>query len=158
MRKYAIWGTATSPAHEAWVRDIGTQFEQDEFELVADVGDADFVLNMFDPADPKAFRRASRGTYSAAFYELPSTPTDVLKESYPMLVRTLSNVVLLRVAGDGVWFTTMERGTYHVPDDAREIYERLEPLATSRLYPPTGSTSTSETLPRRRSMIGGCWS
>src|ERR687887_1767905 len=133
MRKYAIWGTATSPEHEAWVREIGHQFEQDEFVQVDDVADAGFVLNMFDPADPKAFRRASRGTYSAAFYELPETPQDVLKESYPMLVRTLSNVVLLRVRGEGVWFTTMERGTYHVPDDPAEIYERLEPLATSRL-------------------------
>ena len=27
----------------------------------------------------------------------------------------------------------MERGTYHVADDPEEIYERLEPLATSRL-------------------------
>jgi ribulose-5-phosphate 4-epimerase/fuculose-1-phosphate aldolase len=133
VRKYAIWGTATSPAHEQWVRDIGKQFEQDEFEPVAGVADADFVLNMFDPADPKAFRRASRGTYSAAFYELPAAPDDVLKESYPMLVRTLSNVVLLRVPGEGVWFTTMERGTYHVADDPEEIYGRLEPLATSRL-------------------------
>ena len=87
--------------------------------LVGDVADADFVLNMFDAADPKAFRRASRGASSAAFYELPDAPVDALKESYPMLVRTLSNVVLLRVPGKGVWFTTMERGTYHVPDDPR---------------------------------------
>ena len=108
------------------------QFERDDFERVEDVSDADFVLNMFDAADPKAFRRSSRGT-SAAFYELPETPDDVLKASYPMLVRTLSNVVLLRIPGDGVWFTTMERGTYHVADDPEAIYERLEPLATSRL-------------------------
>jgi ribulose-5-phosphate 4-epimerase/fuculose-1-phosphate aldolase len=133
VRKYAIWGTPTSGEHEGWVQAIGRQFEQDEFERVEDVAEADFVLNMFDPADPKAFRRASRGTYSAAFYELSETPADVLKESYPMLVRTLSNVVLLRVPGEGVWFTTMERGTYHVPDEPHEIYERLEPLATSRL-------------------------
>jgi ribulose-5-phosphate 4-epimerase/fuculose-1-phosphate aldolase len=133
MRKYAIWGTATSPEHEAWVREIGHQFERDDFDQVDDVAEADFVLNMFDPEDPKAFRRASRGTYSAAFYELHEAPGDALKESYPMLVRTLSNVVLLRVPGEGVWFTTMERGTYHVPDDPAEIYERLEPLATSRL-------------------------
>ena len=50
-----------------------------------------------------------------------------------MLVRTLSNVVLLRIPGEGVWFTTMERGTYNVADDPEAIYERLEPLATSRL-------------------------
>jgi ribulose-5-phosphate 4-epimerase/fuculose-1-phosphate aldolase len=133
VRTYAIWGTATSPAQEEWVRAVGRQFEQDDFTRVADVAEADFVLNMFDAADPKAFRRASRGTYSAAFYELPDPPEDALKESYPMLVRTLSNVVLLRVPGKGVWFTTMERGTYHVADDPAEIYERLEPLATSRL-------------------------
>ena len=133
MRRYAIWGTATSPAHEEWVRSIGKQFEKDDFVAVDDIAEADFVLNMFDAADPKAFRRASRGTYSAAFYELPEPPEDALKENYPMLVRTLSNVVLLRVPDKGVWFTTMERGTYHVPDDPAEIYERLAPLATSRL-------------------------
>ena len=109
MRRYAIWGTSTSPAHEGWVTSVGKQFERDDFAKVDDVADADFVLNMFDPEDPKAFRRASRGTYSAAFYELPETPDDVLKASYPMLVRTLSNVVLLRIPGEGVWFTTMER-------------------------------------------------
>jgi ribulose-5-phosphate 4-epimerase/fuculose-1-phosphate aldolase len=133
VRKYAIWGTATSPAHEAWVRAIGKEFEQNDFVAVEDVTGADFVLNMFDPADPKPFRRGSRGTYSAAFYEQSEAPGDALKESYPMLVRTLSNVVLLRVPGAGVWFTTMERGTYHVADDPAEIYERLAPLATSRL-------------------------
>ena len=88
MRKYAIWGTATSPEHEAWVRDIGKQFEADDFLYVDDIADADFVLNMFDPEDPKAFRRASRGTYSAAFYELDEAPDDALKASYPMLVRS----------------------------------------------------------------------
>ena len=71
MRKYAIWGTATSPEQEEWVQSIGGQFEADDFVRVDDIADADFVLNMFDPDDPKAFRRASRGTYSAAFYELP---------------------------------------------------------------------------------------
>ena len=121
MRKYAIWGTATSPEHEEWVRAIGQQFEADKFTQVDDIADADFVLNMFDPADPKAFRRASRGTYSAAFYELPEAPENALKASYPMLVRTLSNVVLLRVPGQGVWFTTMEQGTYHVSEDPKEI-------------------------------------
>ena len=68
MRRYAIWGTATSPEHEAWVRSIGAEFEADGFVLVDDIADADFVLNMFDAEQPKAFRRQSRGTYSASFY------------------------------------------------------------------------------------------
>ena len=133
MRKYAIWGTATSPSHEEWVRSVGRVFERDGFALVDDVADADFVLNMFDPAEPRAFRRASRGTYSASFYELDEAPEDVLKASYPMLVRTLANVVVLHVPGEGVWFTTMERGTYRISDDPAEVFERLAPLAKSKL-------------------------
>jgi len=122
MRTYAIWGTATSPAHEAWVRDVGAAFESDGFTKVDDIADADFVLNMFDAEAPKAFRRQSRGTYSASFYELDAMPEDVLKTSYPMLVRTLANVVVLHVPGEGVWFTTMERGTYKISDDPREVF------------------------------------
>ena len=133
MRRYAIWGTATSPSHDEWVRSVGRAFEADEFVLVDDVADADFVLNMFDPRRPKAFRRASRGTYSASFYELPEVPEDVLRTSYPMLVRTLANVVVLHVPGRGVWFTTMERGTYKLSDDPADVFERLAPLAKSKL-------------------------
>ena len=133
MRTYAIWGTPTSDAHEAWVNSVGGEFERDEFERVDDVAEADFVLNMFDPEQPKAFRRQSRGTYSASFYELDEVPEDVLRTSYPNLVRTLANVVVLHVPGEGVWFTTMERGTYKISDDPAEVFERLAPLAKSKL-------------------------
>jgi len=34
MRTYAIWGTSTSPEHEAWVRSVGSAFESDGFTLV----------------------------------------------------------------------------------------------------------------------------
>ena len=116
-----------------WVRAVGKAFEADGFELVDDHADADFVLNMFDTDDPKAFRRSSRGTYSASFYELDEVPEDVLRTSYPNLVRTLANVVVLHVPGQGVWFTTMERGTYKISDDPAEVFERLAPLAKSKL-------------------------
>jgi len=133
MRKLAIWGTPTSASHAAWVQSVAAAFTADDFELVDDHAEADFVLNMFDTDDPKAFRRSSRGTYSASFYELADEPDDVLLTSYPNLVRTLANVVVLRVPGRGVWFTTMERGTYRLSDDPAEVFERLAPLAKSKL-------------------------
>jgi len=133
VRKYAIWGTATSPELREWVEAVGGEFEKDGFVRVDDVADADFVLNMFDAADPKAFRRASRGTYSASFYELPGEPEDVLRTSYPNLVRTLANVVVLHVPGKSVWFTTMERGTYEISEDPADVFSRLAPLAKSKL-------------------------
>jgi Class II Aldolase and Adducin N-terminal domain len=132
-RRYAVAGTSSSSDLERLVREVAKEFEKDDFVPVTSVDEADFVLNMFEAETPKAFRRKSRGTYSAAFYELPDVPDDVLKASYPMLVRTLSNVVLLHVPGEGTWFTTMEQGTYRVSEDPREIYERLAPLAKSKL-------------------------
>ena len=117
MRKYAVWGTATSPEQRTGFVAVGREFEHDGFVLSMIIADADFVLNMFDASDPKAFRRQSRGTYSASFYELDAVPDDVLRTSYPNLVRTLANVVVLHVPGEGVWFTTMERGTYKISDD-----------------------------------------
>ena len=57
----------------------------------------------------------------------------MLRTSYPNLVRTLANVVVLHVPGQGVWFTTMERGTYKISDDPAEVFERLSPLAKSKL-------------------------
>jgi Class II Aldolase and Adducin N-terminal domain len=78
---------------------------------------ADLVINVVDEADPKPFRRRSRGTF----------------------VRALANIALCYIPGEGAWFTTMERG--HYGDSAEQgeealaeaVVERLLPLARSRL-------------------------
>jgi hypothetical protein len=109
--------------------------------ILGDV-EANFVLNAVDREAPKPFRRKSRGTFVAAIHERDSMPDqieDSLKLEYPMLVRALANIVLCYVPGQGVWFTTMERGHYLVPENdnldalADQVVDRLMPLATSRL-------------------------
>jgi ribulose-5-phosphate 4-epimerase/fuculose-1-phosphate aldolase len=104
--------------------------------------DANFVLNAIDREAPKPFRRKSRGTFVAAVHERDAMPDEIeasLKLEYPMLVRALANIVLCYVPGQGVWFTTMERGHYLVAENgdldglASQVVERLMPLATSRL-------------------------
>ena len=113
-------------------RAVGKQFEKDDFVRVADVADADFVLNMFDAEDPKAFRRASRGTYSAAFYELPETPEDALRAS----IRCSSgrsrtsccSAFRARASGSRRWSRDVPR-----PGRPGGDLRALEPLATSRL-------------------------
>ena len=131
--RYVIAGEPTSPSLERFADEMGVALERDGWERRDDVADADLVLNLVDPAAPKAFRRRSKGTYSATIYELPEAPEDVLKASYPLLVRSLANIVLLRVEGEGVWFTTMERGHYGIDDDPAETVARLVPLAKSKL-------------------------
>jgi ribulose-5-phosphate 4-epimerase/fuculose-1-phosphate aldolase len=102
------------------------------FAETVDTDDAELVVNLIDPATPKPFRRRSRGTFVAAIAELESDPADPLRETYPLLVRSLANIVLCYVPGRGVWFTTMERGSYLV-EDAEAAVARLTPLARSHL-------------------------
>jgi ribulose-5-phosphate 4-epimerase/fuculose-1-phosphate aldolase len=106
------------------------------FEQTGNGTPPELVLNLVDPAQPRPFRRRARGTFAAALWSLPAPPDDALRETYPMLVRALANISLCYVAGHGVFFTTMERGCYLVPegpDLAETVVARLEPLATSHL-------------------------
>ena len=118
---------------------LGEALESSGIVPTGDPLEADLVLNLVDAANPKPFRRKSRGTFVAALYALDEKPDDGLRETYPMLVRALANVVLLYVPSVGVSFTTMERGHYTVEENgggatfAHEVAERLLPLATSRL-------------------------
>jgi ribulose-5-phosphate 4-epimerase/fuculose-1-phosphate aldolase len=106
---------------------------------LSETGDADaanLVINVVDEADPKPFRRRSRGTFVVGLYERESHS---LPEDYPMLVRALANIALCYVPGEGAWFTTMERGHYgdsaENGDDglADAVVQRLLPLARSKL-------------------------
>ena len=97
------------------------------------------MLNLVDPERPRPYRRRARGTFVAALHELGASPPDPLREGYPMLVRALANVSLTYVPQEGVWFTTLERGSYLVEETAGAaalavaVVERLAPLARSRL-------------------------
>ena len=108
------------------------------FRATSDTDGAELVLNLLDAEQPKPFRRRSRGTFVAGVAELTADPADPLRDTYPLLVRSLANIVLCYVEGRGVWFTTMERGSYLVegadPDLlAAGLVERLAPLAQSHL-------------------------
>jgi ribulose-5-phosphate 4-epimerase/fuculose-1-phosphate aldolase len=139
---YAIIGDAEGPVR-ALAEQLGEALESSGIVPTDDPLEADLVLNLVDVDNPKPFRRKSRGTFVAALYQLDERPEDGLRESYPMLVRALANVVLCYVPSSGVSFTTMERGHYTVPIDgtgngvstsfAHAVAERLLPLATSRL-------------------------
>jgi ribulose-5-phosphate 4-epimerase/fuculose-1-phosphate aldolase len=102
-----------------------------------EVDEATLVLNLVDPQAPKPFRRHARGTYAAAIYEASVAPEDVLAASYPLLVRSLSNLVLC-CTGPAVWFTTMERGCYAVTATGdstlgENVVDHLLPLAGAKL-------------------------
>jgi ribulose-5-phosphate 4-epimerase/fuculose-1-phosphate aldolase len=136
--RFAISGSPGSPQFAEFVDEVALALERAGFARAGEDPNADIVLNLVDPDDPKPFRRRSRGTFVAAVHERPTVPDDVLKANYPLLVRALANIVLSYVPGEGAWFVTMERGHYGVQGSslselADQVVERLTPLATSRL-------------------------
>lgn len=100
----------------------------------------DVVFHAFASSAPRSYRRGAAAVFVAGVTELEvaGEPLSVL---YPVLVRSLSNVVLALSPGAApvLHMVTPEKG--HVVFDAARlddsffasVYDRLEPLATSRL-------------------------
>jgi hypothetical protein len=110
--------------------------ERAGFRPADDENPPELVVNVVDRERPRPFRRRSRGTFVAALHVVDEQPPDPLREGYPILVRALANVSLTYVPGVGVWFTTLERGSYLVSEEpgfADAVVARLAPLARSRL-------------------------
>jgi len=101
------------------------------------------ALNFTDAARPRPFRRKAQGTFVVTVVEVAEQPADVLMAAYPILIRSLSNLLIYIVHQPNVWrtyFVTLEQGYYTAdPDPSQEtayfeaVYRRLAPLATSQL-------------------------
>jgi ribulose-5-phosphate 4-epimerase/fuculose-1-phosphate aldolase len=114
--------------------------------FVEDPDQAMLVLNCFPKEDPRAFRRRGQAVFVVGVTEFePGSKTvhQAIPEGYPLLVRSLSNLLIgiagPREAHPDAHFITPEQGHYQVSGNAdlkeffRGVYARIEPLATSRL-------------------------
>ncbi|HET7322010.1 MAG TPA: class II aldolase/adducin family protein [Longimicrobiaceae bacterium] len=138
-----ISGEAPTPRLRRFAEGIERELLQHGHSRAGESGQPTLVLNVIDAARPRPYRRSSQGTFVVSVAEVTERPDDVLRAAYPVLVRSLSNLLLyLAPGGDGevdVHFVTLEQGAYAIPREAtpedlyREIYRRLAPLAASRL-------------------------
>src|SRR5438094_8186209 len=106
---FAVVGRAKTEPLDRFVGLLRDALGRQDLVETDDGNAADLVINVVDEADPKPFRRRSRGTFVVGLYERESHS---LPEDYPMLVRALANIALCYVPREGAWFTTMERGHY----------------------------------------------
>lgn len=104
--------------------------------------DVQLVFNFVDPYRPRHFHREGKGTFVVTVTEHDQPASDILKAGYPILVRSLGNMMIyLDTSGPGpqTYFITLEQGCYPVrPDDSEDrfyqrVFERLRPLATAKL-------------------------
>ncbi|HEY8477457.1 MAG TPA: class II aldolase/adducin family protein [Chloroflexota bacterium] len=101
------------------------------------------VINVVDIDRPKPYRRKAQATFVVSVVEARGEPPDILSAAYPILVRSLANVLIYLVPqGGGVkaYFVTLELGRYPIVYDGgdehayfEQVYQRLAPLATSHL-------------------------
>src|SRR5581483_2935967 len=133
---FAVVGRSATGSLDRFVSLLRNALGRAGLIETGDADNANLVINVVDEADPKPFRRRSRGTFVVGLYERTSHS---LPEDYPMLVRALANIALCYVPGEGAWFTTMERGHYGdsaTPGEealADAVVQRLLPLARSKL-------------------------
>lgn len=110
-------------------------------EEVPPEGAPRLVLLFVDPQAPRPFRRRAQATFVASVVEGPPPAGEVLPALYPLLVRTLGNMVVYIAdagAGPRAYVVTLEQGYFAIEEaeDAaffERIFERLYPLASADL-------------------------
>jgi ribulose-5-phosphate 4-epimerase/fuculose-1-phosphate aldolase len=100
------------------------------------------VLNLCDIDRPRPIHRRGQGTFVATIVQGEDDTRDIMKAAYPLIVRSLANMVVYNTRVDGVLeshFVTIEQGHYTVRLTGSEeaffdqIYGRIQPLACSHL-------------------------
>src|SRR3954468_19019457 len=125
----------------AGLREV--MLDQGYTEVATPGPDVAVVLHFLDPDAAKPYRRKNAPTFVVALAELDTTPSDMLRTGYPLLVRGLANLcVMVSPSGSGsvAQFVTLEQGTYAIDTGAdddqfffKSVFSRVEPLASSRL-------------------------
>lgn len=104
--------------------------------------DLRLVLNLITPERPRPFRRKAQATFVVAVAETAAPVDDSLRFGYPLMVRSLANLLILLVRRPGGLDTrvvTLEQGAFAIAhggdDDAyfAEVCRRVAPLADSHL-------------------------
>jgi hypothetical protein len=140
---FARHGAATSERLAWFVDGLSRVMTQKGYEERAAPGpEVQVVLHMPPIDDARYFRRKSAPVFVVVIVELPEPPSNILRDGYPLLARCVGNLAVLLSdgpRGPAAHFVTLEQGTYtldHAGDNDvffRGVFERVEPLATSRL-------------------------
>lgn len=142
--KFAIVGSYDDPVLARVVRGLQEVFARHGHTHAEDPETADdlrLVINCIDVDHPRPYRRKAKAVFVLSIAVTDQKPENVLKQAYPLLVRSLANLCLYLVReAEAVhtYFVTLEQGYYAIPELSDQeyfeyIYKRLYPLASSQL-------------------------
>ncbi len=140
---FTIVGAADGDKFGWLARGLRRVMETEGHRHSRQFNDAKLVFSFFPQGRPRPVRRQANAVFVCAVTEFPVPFTDHLSQGYPTLLRSLANLVAGLVPSEGgdpdVHFITPEQGHYVVSGRLdrelyfKEIYARIEPLATSTL-------------------------
>jgi ribulose-5-phosphate 4-epimerase/fuculose-1-phosphate aldolase len=143
--RYSFHGLADHPAFESFADGLRRTFEEHGHSFTENTETAALVVNFFPERAPRWFRRNGQAVFVVGVTQIEGAFDSPLKRGYPLLVRSLSNL-LVALVGDGLdgetHFLTPEQGHYVIRPRGRDgdgsaffdrVYERLSPLASSTL-------------------------
>ena len=143
LSTFATHATSSDPLAAWFSEGLAREFADSGYRRHdAPSSDTQVVLHCVDPDAPKPYRRKAAPTFVIAIGAMQERPSHLLRAGYPLLVRALANLAVVvsdDETGRRAEFVTLEQGTYSVlhtgsdRDFFREVFARLEPLASSRL-------------------------
>lgn len=141
--RFTFVGDRADPVLTRMEEGLRAVFTRHGHDYVADPDDPDLrlVFNFIDADRPRPYRRKAKAVFVVSIALVDQRPENVLRQAYPLLVRSLANLCIYLVRdADAVqtYFVTLEQGYYPMPDRSGEryfayIYDRLHPLASSQL-------------------------
>lgn len=128
---------------EQFANGIQREMEAHGYRLDGENGpDVQLVFNFVDCDAPRHYRRNGRGTFVVTVAENTKRTENVLQAAYPVLVRSLGNMMIYFDRSRDrlkTYFVTLEQGCYTIPGQVGDdhyftrVFERLKPLATAKL-------------------------
>jgi ribulose-5-phosphate 4-epimerase/fuculose-1-phosphate aldolase len=139
----AFAGEPSTPFMRWFAEGIEGELAGQGHRWTAEGEEPELVINFTDAERPRPYRRKSQGTFVIGIIEGGVQPSDVLRTAYPLLVRSLSNLLIFitrEAETTHTHFVTLEQGYYTVSGNLEdrsayfaEVYRRMAPLASSRL-------------------------
>ncbi len=142
---FSIVGADQDPLYDWFAEGMQDVLQRRGHTYAEDPEDAGLVLNFFPEDRPRSFRRRAQAVFVVGIAAVHGEFQDPIRSGYPLLVRSLSNLMVVLLPGDGdggnpeAHMLTLEQGHYtvaaHHDGEAYfdHVYDRVAPLATSRL-------------------------
>ena len=125
-----------------WLKTIQTELQRmmdgHGHTPTAEYDQTGLIFHAIDPKRPRPFRRQSQATFVVGIVEQEVSSDTSLRALYPLLVRSLSNLIIAGTSLDStLYLVTPELGHYSVSRSQAPwrdaLYDRIAPLATSHL-------------------------